>query len=115
LATAWRSAKTCQNAVIARPEKSNHDATHMKARDIVNWRIAGLLVAIFIIVGLPYVVTLNNLSETQQTTAWVAHSNAVKAVTYEIAYLVRDSEAAAYRMLAGDGTNVTQMRVDRAT
>jgi len=86
----------------------------MKARDIVNWRIAGLLVAIFIIVGLPYVVTLNNLSETQQTTAWVAHSNAVKAVTYEIAYLVRDSEAAAYRMLAGDGTNVTQMRVDRA-
>jgi signal transduction histidine kinase len=86
----------------------------MKARDILSWRIAGLLVAIFIIVGLPYLVTLNNLRETQQTTAWVAHSNAVKAVTYEIAYLVRDSEAAAYRMLAGDGTNVTQMRVDRA-
>jgi signal transduction histidine kinase len=86
----------------------------MKARDIVNWRIAGLLVAIFIIVGLPYLVTLNNLDQTQRTTAWVAHSNAVKSVTYEIAYLVRDSEAAAYRMLAGDGTNVTQMRVDRA-
>lgn len=86
----------------------------MKARDILSWRIAGLLVAIFIIVGLPYLVTLNNLRQTQQTTAWVAHSNAVKAVTYEIAYLVRDSEAAAYRMLAGDGTNVTQMRVDRA-
>jgi signal transduction histidine kinase len=86
----------------------------MKARDMLNWRIAGLLVAIFIIVGLPYLVTLNNLRETQQTTAWVAHSNAVKSVTYEIAYLVRDSEAAAYRMLAGDGSNVTQMRVDRA-
>lgn len=81
---------------------------------MVSWRIAGLLVAIFIIVGLPYLVTLNNLRQTEQTTAWVAHSNAVKAVTYEIAYLVRDSEAAAYRMLAGDGSNLTQMRVDRA-
>ena len=86
----------------------------MKARDIVNWRIAGLLLAIFIIVGLPYLVTLNNLRETQQTTAWVAHSNAVKAVTYEIAYRVRDGEAAAYRMLAGDGTVANQLRVDGA-
>ena len=87
----------------------------MKARDIANWRIAGLLVAIFIIVGLPYLVTLNNLRETQQATSWVAHSNAIKAVTYDIAYLVRDSEAATYRMLAGDGAALTQSRVDRAS
>jgi len=87
----------------------------MKARDIANWRIAGLLIAIFIIVGLPYLVTLNNLRETQQATAWVAHSNAIKAVTYDIAYLVRDSEAATYRMLAGDGAALTQSRVDRAS
>ena len=87
----------------------------MKARDIANWRIAGLLIAIFIIVGLPYLVTLNNLRETQQATSWVAHSNAIKAVTYDIAYLVRDSEAATYRMLAGDGAALTQSRVDRAS
>ena len=87
----------------------------MKARDIVNWRIAGLLVAIFIIVGLPYLVTLNNLHQTQEATAWVAHSNAVKSVTYEVAYLVRDSEAATYRMLVGDGNPTTQMRADRAS
>ena len=86
----------------------------MKAREIANWRIAGLLMAVFIIVGLPFLVTLNNLHETQQTIAWVAHSNAVKAVTYEIAFEVRDSEAAMYRVLVGDGTPVTQKRVDRA-
>lgn len=86
----------------------------MRAREIVNWRIAGLLAAVLIIVGLPFSVTLANLRDTQETTAWVAHSNAVKAVTFQIGYLVRDSEAAAYRMLAGDLNEVTQARAARA-
>ncbi len=85
----------------------------MRARNLFSWRIGGLLGAILIIVGLPYLVTLNNLRDTRQTTEWVAHSNAVKSLTYEIAYLVRDSEAANYRLLAGDGNPVTQTRSNR--
>jgi signal transduction histidine kinase len=85
----------------------------MRAENFLSWRIGGLLMAILIIVGLPYLVTLNNLHDTQQTNAWVAHSNAVKSLTYEIAYLVRDSEAASYRLLAGDGDTATQVRANR--
>jgi signal transduction histidine kinase len=86
----------------------------MKARDFVTWRIAGLLAAVFIIVGLPFAVTMANLRDTQLTTGWVAHSSAVKSITFEIAFLVRDSEAAAYRMLSGDGNALTRTRATRA-
>ncbi|MEW5296873.1 MAG: hypothetical protein WDW36_000120 [Sanguina aurantia] len=86
----------------------------MKVRELVTWRIAGLLAAVLVIVGLPFAVTLANLRNTQDTAAWVAHSNAVKSLTFQIAYQVRDSEAAVYRMLAGDGNELTRGRAARA-
>ncbi len=87
---------------------------HMKIEAVTNWRVAGLLLAMLIIVGLPYVVTLTNTRDTQLATTWVAHSNSVKAVTYQVAYVMRDSEAAAYRLLAGDGNDLTRTRASRA-
>jgi len=76
----------------------------------MRWRTAGLLVAMLVIVALPYVVTLSNSRDTQQATAWVTHSNAVKSVTYQIAYVIRDSESASYRLLTGDGNDLTRKR-----
>jgi len=87
----------------------------MKVGVVTNWRVAGLLLAMLIIVGLPYLVTLNNTRDTQLATTWVAHSNSVKAVTYQVAYVMRDSEAAAYRLLAGDGNELTRKRAGRAS
>jgi signal transduction histidine kinase len=86
----------------------------MKTRGILRWRTAGLLLAVLVIVGLPYVVTLSTSRGTEQASAWVTHSNAVKAVTYELAYLVRDSEGADYRLLAGDDSSITRQRSEFA-
>ncbi len=80
----------------------------------MRWRIAGLLLAVVAIVGLPYAVTLNNTRDTQNTVGWVIHSNAVKALTYQIAYVVRDSETAAYRLLTGDTDEPTRVRAGMA-
>jgi len=86
----------------------------MKVRDVIRWRIAGLVLAVLVIVGLPYAVTRSNTHSTQQAVGWVIHSNAIKALTFQIAYLVRDSDAAAYRLLAGDGNELTRQRAQRA-
>jgi len=86
----------------------------MKLGAIMRWRIAGLLLAVVAIVGLPYVVTLNNTRDTQNTVGWVIHSNAVKALTYQIAYIVRDSETATYRLLTGDIDEPTRTRAGMA-
>jgi PAS domain S-box-containing protein len=87
----------------------------MKVRDVIRWRMAGLLLAVLVIVGLPYAVTLSNTRGTQRAVGWVIHSNAIKALTYQIAYVVRDSDAAAYRLLAGDGNELTRQRAQRAS
>ncbi|GGY26559.1 sensor histidine kinase [Rhodanobacter panaciterrae] len=76
----------------------------------MRWRTAGLLLAMLVIVALPYVVTLNSSRDTQQAATWVIHSNEVKSVTYRIAYLMRDSESAGYRLLTGDGNELTRKR-----
>jgi PAS domain S-box-containing protein len=86
----------------------------MKFDGIVRWRTAGLLLAMIIIVGLPYVVTLSGQRDTVRANAWVIHSNAIKALTYKIAYAVHDSEAASYRLLAGDATDAVRRRAARA-
>lgn len=86
----------------------------MKINGIVRWRTAGLLLAMSIIVGLPYIVTLSGQRDTLRATAWVTHSNAVKSLTYQIAYAVHDSEAASYRALAGDGNDTVRRRAARA-
>ncbi|MCW8807541.1 MAG: ATP-binding protein [Rhodanobacter sp.] len=79
----------------------------------MRWRTVGLLLAMVIIVGLPYAVTFAGLRITQQASGWVAHSNAVRALAYRIAYLIRDSESATYRMLAGDNDELTGKRAMR--
>ncbi len=76
----------------------------------MRWRTAGLLLAIMVIVALPCVVTLNNSRDAQRAATWVTHSNAVKSLTYEIAYLMRDSESASYRLLTGDGGELVRKR-----
>lgn len=80
----------------------------------MRWRTAGLLLAVLVIVGLPYIVTLSSSRDTERATAWVSQSNAVKSATYELAYVVRDSEAAIYRLLTGDNNDLTQQRALRA-
>ncbi len=82
----------------------------MKTRGIFRWRTAGLLLAVLVIVALPYVVTLSGARDSQRASAWVTHSSAVKAATYEVAYVARDSESATYRMLAGDSNELTGKR-----
>jgi PAS domain S-box-containing protein len=85
----------------------------MKVDGALRWRTAGLLLAVLVIVVFPYFVTLNSSRDTQQAATWVNHSNIIKAVTYRIAYVIRDSESATYRMLAGDGNDATQKRAAR--
>ena len=86
----------------------------MKVRGILRWRTAGLLLAMLIIVILPYIVTLTNSRETETATEWVPHSATVKALTYQIAFVVHDSEVGCYRLLVGDGTDTTRKRAARA-
>jgi signal transduction histidine kinase len=82
----------------------------MKVRRSLRWSTVGMLLAVLVIVALPYVVTLGNSRDTQRAAAWVTHSNAVKSATYQIAYAMQDSESASYRLLAGDGNDSTRKR-----
>ncbi len=82
---------------------------------VPRWRTVGLLLAVLVIVALPYVVTLSSTRDTQHAIAWVSHSNAVKALTYQLAYVARDSEGAIYRLLAGDGNELTRKRALNAS
>jgi PAS domain S-box-containing protein len=86
----------------------------MKTRGILRWRTAGLLSAVLVIVALPYAVTRSGARDAERASAWVSHSGTVKALTYELAYLARDSESATYRMLAGDSNERTSKRALRA-
>ncbi len=85
----------------------------MTTRGIMRWRTAALLLAMLIIVGLPYVVTLQGARDTEQATEWVVRSTEVKSLAYRIAYAVHDSEAATYRLLAGDVNDATRARATR--
>jgi PAS domain S-box-containing protein len=78
---------------------------------IIRWRIVGLLLAVVVIVGLPYLVVTLNARDTRHATAWVNHSMLVKSTAYRAAYVVHDSEAALYRMLVGDGDAHTLERI----
>lgn len=81
----------------------------------MRWRVVALLMAVLAIVALPYIVTRNSTDDTQRAWAWVAHSTAVKATTYQIAYMVRDSEAASYRLMVGDSSELALKRAGRAS
>ena len=85
-----------------------------RSRGVLRWRTAGLLLAMFIIVGLPYLVTRVTAADSQRTNTWLNRSSVIEARTYEIAYIVHDSEAASYRMFAGDQDAATRARSLRA-
>lgn len=78
------------------------------------WRTTGLLLAVLVIVALPYAVTRTSTQESQWAAGWVSHSNQIKAVTYQLAFVIRNSESASYRMLAGDGSELTLARAGSA-
>ncbi len=80
----------------------------------MRWRTVGMLLAMLIIVGFPYAVTLQGSRDTERATEWVTRSTGVKALAYRIAYVVHDSEAATYRLLAGDVNEATHARAERA-
>jgi PAS domain S-box-containing protein len=85
----------------------------MKTRGVMRWRTVALLLAMLIIVVLPYVVTLQGAREAERAAEWVARSTEVKSLAYRIAYIVHDSEAATYRLLAGDSDEATHARAKR--
>ncbi|MES1154065.1 MAG: ATP-binding protein [Rhodanobacter sp.] len=85
----------------------------MKTGSVMRWRTAGLLLAMLIIVGLPYVVTLQGSRDTERAAEWVTRSTEVKSQAYRVAYVVHDSEAATYRLLAGDVDEATRARAAR--
>ena len=80
----------------------------------MRWRTGGLLLAMLIIVGLPYMVTLSGARDNKVANDWVVHSALVRSITYRLAYVLQDSQAATYRMLAGDTDDPTEMRAKRA-
>ncbi|HEX7814263.1 sensor histidine kinase [Dyella sp.] len=66
------------------------------------WRLGGLLFAVMVIVALPYLVTRSASRQALSAAELVSHSQEVKSITFRIAYVTRNSEAAVYRMLDGD-------------
>ncbi len=87
----------------------------MRNLSFLRWRVIGLLLSVLVIVALPYAITRNTSTEALQASQWVTHSSEVKSITYRIAYLSRDAEAAAYRLVMMGDNKQTQERLDDAT
>lgn len=87
----------------------------MKWRGFIRWRAAGLLLAVLVIVALPYVVTRDNSRGTQSAIAAVSHSAMVRGRVFHVAYIMHDSESAIYRLLIGDDDPQTRARAQRAS
>jgi len=87
----------------------------MRNMSFLRWRVAGLLLAVLVIVALPYVVTRDSSAEALRASEWVTHSSEVKSLTYRIAYLSRDAEAAAYRLVINQEDKDAQERMDDAS
>lgn len=87
----------------------------MRNLSFLRWRVIGLLLSVVVIVALPYVVTRNTSTEALHASQWVTHSSEVKSITYRIAFLSRDAEAATYRMVMMGDNKQAQQRLDDAT
>lgn len=83
-------------------------------RGLLRWRMLGLLFAVIVIVALPYLVTRVNTDQAIEAAGWVNHSSRIKAAAYRVAYLSRDAESAAYRIVTGNEGELTQERFDLA-
>ncbi|TCV93888.1 PAS domain S-box-containing protein [Luteibacter rhizovicinus] len=79
----------------------------------LRWRMAGLLVAVVVIVGLPYIVTRSSADDALVSRDWVTHTAEVKTSVYRLEAALRDNEAAVYTMLA-PGAVVDPVLEDRA-
>ncbi|MGO4703482.1 sensor histidine kinase [Dyella sp. 2RAB6] len=87
----------------------------MRDRVALRWRLGGLLFAVLVIVALPYMVTRSGSRDALEANARVTHSSEVKSLTYRIAYVTRDGEAALYRLLDGDDNPQVRVRAGRAS
>ncbi|MGN6237493.1 sensor histidine kinase [Dyella sp.] len=87
----------------------------MRNLSFLRWRVIGLLLSVVVIVALPYVITRNTSTEALHASQWVTHSSEVKSITYRIAFLSRDAEAATYRMVMMGDNKQAQQRLDDAT
>ena len=87
----------------------------MRNLSFLRWRVIGLLLSVVVIVALPYAVTRNTSTEALHASQWVTHSSEVKSITYRIAFLSRDAEAATYRMVMMGDNKQAQQRLDDAT
>lgn len=85
----------------------------MKDSVVLRWRVGGLLLAVLVIVALPYAVTRSGARDALKAGEQVTRSSEVKSLTYQIAYETRDSEAALYRMLNGDTDPLIQARAEQ--
>jgi PAS domain S-box-containing protein len=73
----------------------------MMARIGLRWRLAGLLVAVVVIVALPYAVNRSSSESAIVKRDWVTHTAEIKAAVYRVDAILRTSEAAAYARIAG--------------
>jgi signal transduction histidine kinase len=80
----------------------------------LRWRLGGLLFAVIVIVALPYLVTRSASRQAIDAAELVTHSQEVKSLTFRIAYVTRNSEAAAYRIVEGDNDAVVRKRALQA-
>ncbi|TNY27317.1 histidine kinase [Fulvimonas soli] len=84
----------------------------MRGWSLLRWRVLGLLSAMLVIVALPYLVTRASTEDALEADTWVTHSAEVKSLAYQIAFEIRDSESAMYRMLDGDNDPAVRDRVE---
>ncbi len=78
------------------------------------WQVVGLLLAMVAIVTLPYIVTNWSTRDALDAGDLVTRSSEVKSLTYRIAYVTRDSEAATWRLLNGDADALLRERATQA-
>jgi PAS domain S-box-containing protein len=84
----------------------------MIERFAMRWRMAGLLLAVIVIVALPYVVNRASSDAALGARDWVSHTAEVRAQVFQLTMALRDSEAAVYTM--GTGAKMDADLVERA-
>lgn len=94
------------------PRRVSALVSRLRGWSLLRWRVLGLLSAMLVIVALPYLVTRASTEDALEADTWVTHSAEVKSLAYQIAFEIRDSESAMYRMLDGDNDPAVRDRVE---
>jgi PAS domain S-box-containing protein len=79
----------------------------MISRIGLRWRMFGLLVAVVVIVALPYMVNRSSSDAALNSRDWVAHTADIKANIYRVDAILRSSEAAMYALVSGAPVDAT--------